>query len=41
MDLFCDHYFNFLSLKTEVNKHEIDLINLNGLQALKRQITGT
>ena len=36
MDLFCDHYFNFLSLKTEVNKHEIDLINLDGLQALKR-----
>ena len=41
LDLFFDHYFNFLSAKTEINKTELNLINLDGLEALKRQICGT
>ena len=41
MDLFFDHYFNFLSAKTKINKIKLNLINLDGLEALKRQIYGT
>ena len=30
-----------MSAKTEINKNELNLINLDGLEALKRQICGT
>ena len=39
VDLFFDHYFNFLSTKTEINKNELNLMNLDGLEALKRPVT--
>ena len=39
MDLFFDHYFNFFSAKAKINK--INLIDLDGLEALERQIYGT
>ena len=35
VDLFFDHYFNSLSVKTEINKNELNLVNLDGLEALK------
>ena len=35
LDLFFDHYFKFLSAKTEVNKNELNLVNLGGLETLK------
>ena len=41
MDLFFDHYFNFLGVKTTINKNLLNLINLDGLEALKRQTPGT
>ena len=42
VDLFFDHYFlTFLSIKIEIYKNEFNLINLDGLEALKRQITAT
>ena len=41
MNLFFDHYFNFLGAKTEINKNELNLINLYRLEALKRQLLGT
>ena len=44
MDLFFNLYFNFLSLKTEINKNSnkrFNLINLGELDALKRQKYGT
>ena len=41
MDLFFDHFFNFLGAKTEINKSELSLINLDGLEVLKRQLLGT
>ena len=40
MDLFFDLYFNFLSVKTEINKNNnerLNLINLKRSDALKRQ----
>ena len=40
VDLFFDLYFNFLSVKTEINKKNnkrLNLINLEGLDALKKQ----
>ena len=40
MDLFFDLCFNFLSVKTEINKKNnkrLNLINLEGSDALKRQ----
>ena len=40
LDLFFDHYFNFLSTKTEIYENEFNLINLDGLEVLKRQIPG-
>ena len=40
MNLFFDHYFNFLSAKTKINKNELNLINLDGLEALERQSPG-
>ena len=36
-----DLYFNFLGAKTEINKNELSLINLDGLEALKRQLLST
>ena len=35
LDLFFDHYFKFLSAKTEINKNELNLVNLGGLETLK------
>ena len=40
MDLFFDHYFKFLRTKTEIYKSNFNLINLDGFEALKRQIPG-
>ena len=40
MDVFFDLYFNFLSVKTEINKKNnkrLTLINLEGSDALKKQ----
>ena len=41
MDLFFNHYLNILGAKTEINKSELNLINLGGLEALERQTPGT
>ena len=41
VDLFFDHYFKFLSTKTEIYKSDFNPINLDGLEALKGQIPGT
>ena len=41
MNLFFDHYFNILSAKTKINKSVLNLINLDGLEAFKRQRPGT
>ena len=41
MNLFFDHSFNFLSAKTKINKNVLNLVNLDGLEAFKRQATGT
>ena len=41
MDLFFDHYFNFLGAKIKINKRVLNLINLDGLEAFKRQAPGT
>ena len=41
VDVFFDHYFNFLSTKTEIYKNKFNLINLDGLEVIKRQITVT
>ena len=35
MDLFFDHYFNFFSGEAEINKIELNLINLDWLETLK------
>ena len=35
VDLFFDNYFNFLGAKTKLNKSVLNLINLDGLEALK------
>ena len=35
MDLFSDHYFNFLCAKTKIKKHLLNLINLLGWNLLK------
>ena len=40
VDLFFDPHFNFLRVKTEINKKNnkrLNLINLEGSDALKRQ----
>ena len=44
MDLFFYLYFNFLSVKTEINKNNnerLNLIILEGSEAHKRQIPAT
>ena len=40
-DLFFSHYFNFLSVKTDINKNGLNLINLEESEALKRHIPAT
>ena len=37
-DLFFDHNFNFLSVKTDTNKNGLNLINLEESEALERRI---
>ena len=37
MNLFFDHYFNILSAKTKINKKLLNLINLDDLEAFKKQ----
>ena len=39
--LFFDHYFSCLSVRTDINKNGLDLLNLEGSEAPKRQIPGT
>ena len=48
VDLFFDHYFNFLSVKTGINNsnnkkknNRLKLKNLEGLESLERQKYGT
>ena len=41
MNLFFDHYFDFLGAKTKINKSMLNLISLDGLEAFKRQTPGT
>ena len=41
MNLLFYHCFKFLSTKTEIYKNKFNLINQDGLEALKRQIPGT
>ena len=41
MNLFFDHYFDFLGAKTKINKSMLNLISLDGLEASKRQTPGT
>ena len=41
VDLLFDHYFKFLSTEAEIYKSDFNLINLDGLEALTRQIPGT
>ena len=40
-DLFSNNYFNFLSVKTDINKNGLNLINLEESKALKRHILAT
>ena len=41
INLFFDQYFNFFSTKNKTNKNVLNLINLDGLEAFRRQILGT
>ena len=41
MNLFVDHYFNFLTANTKINKNVLNLVNLDWLEAFKRQRPGT
>ena len=41
MNVFFNHYFNFLSVKTKINKNVLSLINLEGFEAFKRQAPDT
>ena len=36
-----DHYFDFLSVETNINKSGLNLINLEESEALKRHIPAT
>ena len=40
-DLFFDHHFNFLSVKTDINTNGLNLINLEESEALERHIPAT
>ena len=37
IDVFFDHYFNFFGAKIKINKNVLNLINLDGVEAFKRQ----
>ena len=37
INLFFDHYFNFLSAETKINKKVLNQINLDRLEDFKRQ----
>ena len=39
--LFFDHYFDFLSVETDINKSRLNLINLEESEAIKRHIPAT
>ena len=41
MNVFFNHYFKFLSAKTKINKNVLNLINLDGFEAFKRQAPDT
>ena len=41
MNLFFHNCFNFLSPETKINKNMLNLINLDGFEAFKRQTPGT
>ena len=41
VDLFFNHYFNFLNVKTDINKNGLNLINPEESKALKRHIPAT
>ena len=41
LDLCYDHYFNFWRVKYDISKNELNLINLERSEALKRQIPAT
>ena len=41
VDMFYDHYLKFLRVKYDISKNEFNLINLEGSEALKRQIPAT
>ena len=41
MHLCYDHYFNFWRVKYDISKNELNLINLERSEALKRQIPAT
>ena len=41
VDQFFDLYFNFFSTKTKICKNKFNLINLDRLEAFKRQAPGT
>ena len=41
VDLFFDHYFNLLSVKNDINKNGLNLINLEASEAFIRQIPAT
>ena len=41
MNLFFNHYFNFLSAKPKINKNVLNLINLDGFEGFKRQAPDT
>ena len=34
IDVFFDHYFNFLGAKIKINKSVLNLINLDGVEAV-------
>ena len=40
-DLFFNHYFNFLSAKTGINKNGLNLMSLEESEALKRHVPAT
>ena len=41
VDLFFDQYFDFLNVKTKAIENELNSINVDRSEAIKRQITDT
>ena len=41
LNLFYHHFFDFLNAKTKINKNLLNLINLDGLEAFKKQRPST